>query len=190
MSRAMLRPLACLLLVLVPVLPAAAQRITAIDYGRSEIRFVGKQMGVPAEGRFGKFSAQVDFDPAQPAAGTAAVEIDLSSFDTGTPEADTEVKRKPWLNVAVFPTATFVSTAIKPLGGNRYEVAGKLTIKGRTRELTAPFTVRKDGAASILEGAFTLLRLQFGIGEGPWADTETVADEVQVRFKLTGVPKN
>jgi len=177
-----------LLLVLAPALPAGAQRITAIDYGRSEIRFAGKQMGVPAEGRFGKFSAQVDFDPAQPAAGKAAVEIDLNSFDTGTPEANTEVKRKPWLNVAVFPSATFVSSAIRPLGGNRYEVAGKLTIKGRTRDLTAPFTVRKDGAATVLEGAFTLLRLQFGIGEGPWADTDTVADEVQVRFRLTGLP--
>jgi polyisoprenoid-binding protein YceI len=189
MSRAMLRPLACLLLVLVPVLPAAAQRITAIDYGRSEIRFVGKQMGVPAEGRFGKFSARLDFDPAKPAAAKASVEIDLNSFDTGTPEVDTEVKRKPWLNVAVFPTATFVSTAIKPLGGNRYEVAGKLTIKGQTRDLSAPFSVRKDGDATILEGAFTLLRLQFGIGAGPWADTETVADEVQVHFRLAGVPK-
>ena len=189
MSRAMLRPLACLLLALVCVPPAAAQRVTAIDYGRSEIRFVGKQMGVPAEGRFGKFSAQLDFDPAKPAAGSAAVEIDLNSFDSGTSEVDTEVKRRPWLNVAAFPTATFVSTAIKPLGGNRYEVAGRLTIKGQTRDLRAPFTVRNDGAAVILEGRFTLLRLEFGIGAGPWADTDTVADEVQVRFKLTGVPK-
>jgi polyisoprenoid-binding protein YceI len=179
-----------LLVVLAPALPAAAQRITAIDYERSEIRFAGRQMGVAAEGRFGKFSAQLDFDPAKPAAGKAAVEIDLNSFDTGTPEADTEVKRKPWLNVAAFPSATFVSSAIRPLGGNRYEVSGKLTIKGRTRDLTAPFTVRRDGAATVLEGAFTLLRLQFGIGEGPWADTDTVADEVQVRFRLTGLPSS
>lgn len=190
MSRAVMCPLAGLLLALVGALPAAAQRITAIDHGRSEIRFVGKQMGVPAEGRFERFSAQVDFDPAKPAAGSASVEIDLNSFDTGTPEVDTEVKRKPWLNVAMFPTATFVSTGIRALGGNRYEIAGKLTIKGQTRDLSAPFTVRKDGAASVFEGAFTLLRLQFGIGAGPWSDTDTVADEVQVHFRLTGVTKS
>jgi polyisoprenoid-binding protein YceI len=189
MTCAMPRLLICLLL-LAPALPAGAQRITAIDYERSEIRFVGRQMGVPAEGRFGKFSAQLDFDPAKPAAGRAAVEIDLNSFDTGTPEVDTEVKRRPWLNVAVFPRATFVSTGIRALGGNRYEIAGKLTIKGQTRDLSAPFTVRKDGAASIFEGAFTLLRLQFGIGAGPWSDTDTVADEVQVRFRLTGLPSS
>jgi polyisoprenoid-binding protein YceI len=187
MSRAMLRLLLCLPL-LATALPASAQRITAIDYERSEIRFAGRQMGVPAEGRFGRFSAQLDFDPANPAAGRAAVEIDLNSFDTGTPEADNEVKRKPWLYVAVFPSAIFVSSAIRTLGGNRYEAAGKLTIKGRTRAITAPFTVRKEGTFTVLEGAFTLLRLQFGIGEGPWADTDTVADEVQVRFRLTGLP--
>jgi len=41
----------------------------------------------------------------------------------------------------------------------------------------------------VFDGGFTLLRLQFGIGEGPWSDTETVANEVQVRFKLTGLAK-
>jgi hypothetical protein len=27
-------------------------------------------------------------------------------------------------------------------------------------------------------------RLQFAIGEGPWADTSTVADEVVIKFKF------
>ena len=185
----MVRALLCISLVLGAALPAAAQRVSAIDLARSEIRFTGKQMGVPAQGRFGRFSAQVDFDPAKPAAARASVEIDLNSFDSGTPELDTEVKRKPWLNLAVFPSAKFVSTAFKPLGGNRYEIAGKLSIKGQTRDITAPITLRKDGAATVFEGAFTLLRLQFGIGDGPWADTDTVANEVQVRFKLTSLAK-
>jgi len=29
-----------------------------------------------------------------------------------------------------------------------------------------------------------LKRLEYAIGEGPWADVETVADEVQVRFRI------
>lgn len=189
MKLAVYRAVLCSLLLLAPVLPAAAQRITAIDPVRSEIRFAGKQMGVPAEGRFARFTVQLDFDPAKLAASKAAIEIDLNSIDTGMAESDTEVKRKPWLNIAVFPSAKFVSTAIKALGTGRYEASGKLSIKGQTRDIVAPFSVRKDGAATVFEGAFTLLRLQFAVGEGPWADTDTVANEVQVRFKLTGLSK-
>ncbi len=168
---------------------AQGQRVGAVDPAKSEIRFVTKQMNVPVEGTFRKFSAQLDFDPAKLASSKAQIEVDLGSIDTGSSEADAEVKGKAWFNLAVFPTAKFVSTGLKALGGGRYEAAGKLTIKGKTLDVTAPFTVKQEGGVTVFDGGFTLLRLQFGIGEGPWADTETVANEVQVKFKLTGVAK-
>ena len=172
-------------------LPAAArgQAVNTIDQARSAMTFVATQMGVPAEGAFKRFTAKIDFDPAKLAASQARIEVELDSFDSGVAEVDTEVKRKGWFNTAQFPTATFVSSAVKSLGANRYEVAGKLTIKGRTRDVTAPFTVRQDGRATVFDGAFTLKRLDYGIGEGPWSDTDTVANEVQIRFKLTGAGK-
>jgi polyisoprenoid-binding protein YceI len=166
-----------------------AQQVTGIDVAKSEIRFVTKQMNVPVEGKFRKFSAQLDFDPAKLASSRAQIEVDLGSIDTGSSEADTEVKGKAWFNLPVFPTAKFVSTGLKSLGGGRYEAAGKLTIKGKTFDVTAPFAAKQEGGTTVFDGGFTLLRLQFGIGEGPWSDTETVANEVQVRFKLTGLTK-
>jgi polyisoprenoid-binding protein YceI len=185
------RPLFAAVAVLVAALalPVHAQRIAAIDPAKSEIRFVSKQMGVPVEGRFRKFAGKVDFDPAKPAASKAEIEVDLGSIDTGSEEADTEVKTKGWFNIAAFPTARFVSTAVKPLGSGRYEVSGKLTIKGKGIDVTTPVTTRQDGANTVFEGAFTLLRLQYGIGEGIWSDTDTVANEVQVRFRLVGIGK-
>jgi polyisoprenoid-binding protein YceI len=167
--------------------PALAQRITGIDPARSEIRFVSTQMNVPVEGRFRKFSGKLDFDPAKPAAAKAEVEVDLGSIDTGSEEADTEVKSKGWFNIAVFPTARFVSTAVKPLGANRFEVAGKLSIKGKGVDVAAPVTLKQEGGATVFEGTFTLLRLQYAIGEGVWSDIDTVANEVQVRFRFVGV---
>lgn len=167
---------------------ASAQRVGAVNPDRSEIRFVGKQMGVPVEGRFRKFTAQLEFDPAKLAASRALIEVDLNSIDTGTAEADEEVKTKAWFNIALFPTAKFQSASMRSLGGNRYEAAGKLSIKGRTRDLAAQFTVRQEGAITWFEGSFPIKRLDFGVGEGPWADTETVADEVAVKFKFAGVP--
>jgi polyisoprenoid-binding protein YceI len=161
----------------------------AVDLAKSEIVFVSKQMGVPVEGRFRKFSVQLDFDAKKPETAKAALEVDISSIDAGSPEADGEVVRKPWFNAAQFPKATFGSTSIKPLGNNRYELTGPITIKGKTRNVTTPFTVKAAGATQVFEGTFILNRSEFGIGDGPWNDPETVALEVQVRFKFVTAPK-
>lgn len=155
---------------------------------KSEIRFVSKQMNVPVDGSFRRFAVQLNFDPAQPEAGSARITIDLAGIDTGNAESDEEVRTRGWFDVRNFPTATFVSTGVKPLGPNRYEVSGKLTIKGRSRDVTAPVSFRQEGANAVLEGSFVLKRLQFAIGEGPWSDVETVADDVQVRFRVTAAP--
>jgi polyisoprenoid-binding protein YceI len=176
----------CVALCLGVSLPAEAESIQAIDASRSAVTFVARQMGVPAEGRFGRFSAQVAFDPARLSESRAQIDIALDSIDTGVAEVDSEVKRRAWFDTARFPTATFVSSTVRSLGGDRYEVAGKLTIKGRTRDIAAPFTVRHASGATLFEGAFALKRLEYGIGEGIWSDTDAVADEVQIRFRLTG----
>src|SRR5262245_29046855 len=164
---------------------ADAQRVTAIDADQSAIIFVSKQMNVPVEGKFGKFSAQLAFDPTQPNQGRVQVEVDLGSIDTGSEEANDEVKSKGWFDVKNHPTARFVSSSVKSLGPGRYEVAGKLTIKGRSKDVSAPFTYKSAGAGGVFEGAFALKRLDYGIGEGAWSDTDTVANEVQIKFRLS-----
>jgi polyisoprenoid-binding protein YceI len=179
----------CLAICLAVPAGARAQAVNTIDVARSAITFVGTQMGVPAEGAFKRFTARVQFDPAHLAASQARIEIELDSFDSGVNELDTEVKRKGWFDTARFPTATFESSAMRALGGNRYEAAGKLTIKGRAREVKAPFAVQPAGGSTVFEGAFAIRRLDYGIGEGIWSDTDTVADEVQIRFKLTGTSR-
>jgi polyisoprenoid-binding protein YceI len=155
-----------------------------VDYAKSEISFVSKQMGVPVEGRFPKFIAEVSYDPKKPAASSARIEVDLGSVDTGSAEADAEVAKKSWFNVAAFPAARFASTAVRPLDAGRLEVKGTLSIKGISRDLTFPVTVKPAAGTTTFEGAFPILRLQYKIGEGAWSDTDTVADEVQVRFRI------
>jgi polyisoprenoid-binding protein YceI len=164
---------------------AYAQRLTAVDLNKSAITFVSKQMGVPIEGKFGKFSVQLAFDAAKPNEGKVRVELDVASIDTGSDEANDEVKGKGWFDVKNHPTARFVSSAVKSLGTNRYELAGNLTIKGRTKDVVAPFTFKPVGQGAVFEGGFALKRLDYGVGEGAWSDTDTVADEVQVKFRIT-----
>lgn len=161
-----------------------AAEFSQVQADKSTLAFAYKQMGVPSDGRFRKFVANIAFDPAKPAAASAQLEIDMVSIDTGSKEGNDEVIGKPWFNAKSFPHAKFISTAVKPLGANRYEVAGKLTIKGKTQDVSAPFTFKQEGANGVFDGSFTLKRLDYAIGEGLWADVGTVANEVQITFHV------
>lgn len=153
---------------------------------KSSISFSYKQMNVPLDGKFKKFVAQIDFDPAKPEAAQAKFDIDLASIDTGSSDGDEEVAGKDWFNAKAFPTAKFVSTGVKSLGANRFEVQGKLTIKGKTLPVSAPFTFKPDAALAMFDGSLTIKRLDYAIGEGEWADVSTVANEVQIKFHIVG----
>ena len=168
-------------------MPAFAQAPAAgrpIDSAKSEIRFVSKQMNVAVEGRFKRFIGTVSFDPTKPEASRAEVEIDVASIDTGTADGDTEVQRPLWFDAPQFPKAKFTTRSIKPLGGSRYEVAGTLTIKGVSAEVTSPLTLTEAAGTRTAQGSFALKRLQFRLGEKQWADTDTVADEVRVSYRF------
>lgn len=167
------------------VQPAFAQpKPATLQAAGSEIGFTTRQMGVPVEGTFGRFSARIALDPKQPQTGSVALEIETASARFGSAELDAEVPKATWLNVAGFPRASFQSSAIKATGPGRYEVTGKLAIKGSTRDVVVPVQITGGGATSTATGAFTIKRLDFKVGEGEWADTSMLANDVQVRFKL------
>ena len=171
------------------VVPALAQQ--KLVPAQSEIVFVSKQMGVPVEGRFKKFDAQIAFDPAKPATSKIAFTVDTASASLGVPESDAELPKPTWFGVVKFPQATFQSTTVKGLGGGKFEVAGKLTIKGNSHDVLVPVQLAQAGAVTTASGSFVIKRLVYKIGEGEWSDTSMVADDVQVKFKfaLTGVGK-
>ena len=172
-------------LVLLLPLTAVAAEFNVVQADKSRVAFVSKQMGVPVEGGFKKFVAQIALDPAKPEAGRAQIDIDLASIDAGSAEANDEVKGKAWFNTSMYPTAKFVASGVKALGNGRFEAKGQMTIKGKTRDVVAPFTYKTEGANVVIEGAIPVLRLQYGVGDGLWSDTATVADEVQVKFRFT-----
>jgi polyisoprenoid-binding protein YceI len=152
---------------------------------QSEITFAAKQMGVPVEGRFKKFDAQIAFDPKKPEAANVTFTIDLGSVSFGSKETETEVVKPEWFNVKGFPQATFQSTSVKAAGPGKFDVAGKLTIKGNSQNVVVPASIVQSGGTTTANGSFAIKRLDFKIGEGEWKDTSMVANDVQVKFKLT-----
>ena len=175
------------------VLCAAMQPALAADQAlvpaRSEVTFVLKQMGVPVSGRFKVFTAQTAFNPRAPQASQIAFQVDLGSVAVNA-DADAELSKPDWFHTSQFPKATFQSGAMKALGGGRFEVAGKLSIKGHVRDLIVPVQLTQAAGLSTATGSLLIKRLDFKVGDGDWADTAIVANDVQVTFKLVlqGVP--
>jgi polyisoprenoid-binding protein YceI len=163
-----------------------------LDPAKSSVSAVFKQLNVPVEAKFKKFSAQIDFDSAKPESGKAGVDIDIASFDLGEAEYNAEVQKKDWFNAAQFPKASFVSSAIKATpgapAGTKYDVTGKLTIKGKSADVHFPLSVKKEGAAQVFDGTVAIKRLAFNVGEGEWKDTGMVADEITIKFHFVATP--
>jgi polyisoprenoid-binding protein YceI len=156
---------------------------------KSEIRFVSKQMGVNVEGRFRKWKANVVFLPKELAKSKAEFEIDLGSIDLASDESETEIKSPNWFDIARFPVAHFSSTSFRNLGSDKYEIMGKLTLKGITHDVVIPIALKKDANGnSVAEGSFPLKRMDYKVGEGMWADTDMVANDVLVRIRMVLPP--
>ncbi len=151
---------------------------------QSEIGFVSRQMGSPVEGRFRSFEAQVTLDPKQLAGAKIVLVVDLASATLASTDTETELRQSDWFDVKKFPQASFTSSAVKLAGPGRLEVVGTFSLKGRARPLTVPVALTQSGGITTATGAFTIKRLDFKVGDGDWADTDLIANDVQVKFKL------
>jgi polyisoprenoid-binding protein YceI len=167
---------------------AASAAVLKTDAAKSTVSATFKQMNVPIESKFKKHSIVIDYSAATPEASKATVEIDTASMDLGDADMNKEVAKKEWFNSAQFPKATFTSTAIKSAGAGKLTVTGKLTIKGKSADVSFPLTVKADGKNQVFDGALPIKRLAFNIGEGEWKDTGMVADDVTIKFHVVAAP--
>lgn len=179
-----------LLTLLATAALGATVQAQTVDPAASELVFVTRQMGVPVEGRFKRWSAQVALDPRKPESGSVVLRIQTDSVDFAAPEITAEAQRAVWLDTAKHPQALFQSSGIKAAGNGRYEMTGRLTLKGESHDMVVPVTFAQSGANATASGTFVVKRNDFRIGEGEWTDASLLAYEVQVRFRivLSGLP--
>lgn len=163
----------------------AAPATWVVDKAASKLAFRSGYSGEPFEGRFGRWDAQIQFDPAQLAASKAVVTVDIASATTGDGTKDEYLPSDDWFSTRKFPTATFATRAIKSLGGNRYQAEGDLTLKGVSRPVTLPFTLAINGDVARMNGQVSLNRTVFGVGQGEFKSAETVPFDVVVVVDLT-----
>lgn len=143
--------------------------VTTVDTTKSSIAFVGKSSIVDHPGTFERFTATVTPDSAAPADFTKTslkITIDLTSVKTDSEGLDGHMQKEDFFDTANHPDATFTSTAITSLGGNRYAVAGDLTIKGQSKPLTAEATVSDEG----LTAQFQIPRKDYNVAKDSYKD--------------------
>lgn len=168
----------------------AAPAALATDWragDESRLGFSASYMGDAFEGRFADFTPQIRFDPADLASARFDVRINLSSADTDSTDRDELLVGPEFFNAGAVPEARYVAGSFKALGGNAFVAEGELSLNGVSRPVPLRFTWT-PGTPAVLEGEATLSRLAFKVGEGDWADTELLPDEVRVRTRLVLSP--
>jgi polyisoprenoid-binding protein YceI len=174
-------------LVAPPVLLAqhalAAQWI--MDKAHSRLSFSGTQVGSTFTGKFSRFDATIDFDPAKPAAGHVVVTVDLTSAGTDDTQRDEALPQSDWFDTAKFPQARFEASGFLAKGGNAFEAPGTLTLRGVSKQLTLPFTLTASGDSAHAVGHVQIVRTDFGVGQGEWKSGDTVGLQVGVDFDVT-----
>jgi polyisoprenoid-binding protein YceI len=172
----------------VAAMSPAAATTWIVDPARSTLGFAGLETGNRFAGRFGRWSADVAFDPAQPQGMQVRVVVDIGSAATGDGRRDTLMLGDDWLDASGFPRARFEATGARALDAGRYEARGTLALRDRIRPVAIEFTLEVADGEARARGTASILRTEFGVGRGMWSGIQVVAPEVLVSFDLVARP--
>jgi len=151
---------------------------------QSTLSFIGTQAGAEFTGAFQKFTADIQFDPKDLATSRFNVTVEVKSVNSKDKERDDIIRSADLFSADKWPTARYVADKFTDKGGGKFTGIGKLTLRDVTREVPIEFTHQADANGAWLKGTAKLKRLDFGVGQGEWKDTQWVNNEVRIEFSL------
>ncbi len=162
---------------------AAAQAASfSFDASNSTLGFTGNYGGEDVVGGFKRFSGTAQFDLSAPLATRFKTEIDVASLDSDYADRDETLRGAEFFDTGAHPKAVYESTGDCVAAAAKFTCPGNLTLRGVTKPVALTIAPTADG--SHIEGTATLDRSQFGVGSGEWADPETIANVIAIRFNL------
>ena len=166
---------------------AAPQDVWTIDPRASSLAFTASQVGAFVNGRFPTWTGEIVLEPAALAGARIDIRIQTPPVTANNRDVDSLLKGVNFLDVQKFPEARFVASSVTAAGGDRYEARGKLTIRDITRDAVLPFTLaivddptQPGQLRATARGRLIIKRLDYGVGQGEWAGTSQVANEVTI----------
>lgn len=172
------------------LLALAAPVAMAADYAQasgSTLTFSGSYQGEHFLGRFPGFATRLSFDPAKPEKGWLEVVIPLTTASTGIGDYDGELRGPSFFDSARFAQARYSARGFRSLGGGRYAADGTLSLRGIDKPVTLEFTWT-PGPDPVLDGVAIVQRLDFGVGSGDWADTDTLPNAIAIETRVVLQP--
>lgn len=166
------------------------QRWNLLAGADNQLLFAVKVYGETIQGEFTDFTVQLSFDPNDLANSRVVTNIQMQAFDSGDASRDDMLPNQDWFAVQKFPLASFVATEFVADSSNtsqqQFIAKGTLTIRDQSQPLAIPFTwtPNEAGDQATISAIVSINRLNYDVGAGDWADPQTVAHDVQVRFKL------
>lgn len=190
-----LRRMAALLVFacFVPVAAYAEDRAAAtvwkLERDQSRLTIEATQEGGVFKGVFNAFSGAIRFSPDKPEIGDAQIMIDLGSFNSGNAERDETVMEKDWFDTATTPTSFYhIDRFEKGSEDGSFIAKGRLVLRGIERPLNLPFKllVTNDGEIQTAHatGEVSINRLEYGVGEGDWANPSMVGTDVKIMVDI------
>lgn len=177
-------------LVLLPAMAIAAAPSWKIVPNESSLTFTATQNGAPVTGKFTSFTGEINFDPNQLNQSNVKIIINTDSISDAYNQLADTLKTADWFNTKAFPHATFQSSEFVKTGDKAYQVKGTLTIRDKTLPVTLSLMQEEyTDSKARMKGEITIQRTAFGVGQGQWADTKAIKDDVKIDFTVTGVRK-
>jgi len=147
---------------------AEVQRWVVVPGDSAITMRVGTPVGART-GRFTRWTGDIRFDPAAPEATQVAIEVEAASLRMDDARLTPTAAGAGFLDSGRYPRIAFRLTGLESAGGHRFTASADITLKGVTRPVTFPATLRTDGRTAQMTGGFSLDRAAFGIGtRGPW----------------------
>ena len=171
---------------------SAAARAWELDTDHSNVYFSIEHIYAKVQGRFAAIAATVHFDPANLNESRFDFEIKVDSIDTGIKQRDDHLRSADFFASSDHPLITFTSNAVTAAGEGVYQVAGTLTVKGKSRDLVLPLTLAgvKDHPTTPgkevagFNGRLTVDRLALGVGDGKFYKMGLLGKDVDVLVTL------
>ena len=129
-----------------PQVQTQTHTVWQIDPSHSLVEFgVKHMMFATVKGRFGGVAGQIVTEGDEPTRGRVEGEVDAATIDTRDERRDAQLRPEDFLAQATYPTISFRSTRVEPVGSDRFRVVGDLTIRGVTKEVVLDATFNGRG---------------------------------------------
>jgi polyisoprenoid-binding protein YceI len=157
--------------VLFTSLPAMCAQTLPIDPSHTAVIFSWNHRGFSHPvARLEQISGNVLLDRFDMTRSSASVTLPLGGLRTGSEALDRRLKGAEFLDVTHYPSITFKSTKIEPVGPNALKMTGDLSVHGTTQSITLDVTINKISSSSEnkvtagFDAEVMLRRSDFGVG--------------------------